>query len=96
MEDWAMFLNGFLELSSYPILADKGKVSAIEAKLKAEAEYEVYRKRQDAEFVSDFDRVVEETKRLESGERKRTTGRRSSEREPTPTAKPRKPRTRRS
>ena len=65
MADWAIFLNSFLELASYPILADKGRVSALEAKLKAEGEYEVYRRRQDAEFVSDFDRVVEETKRLE-------------------------------
>ena len=65
MSDWVTFLNSFLELSSYPILADKGKVSALEAKLKAEGEYEIYRKRQDAEFVSDFDRAVEETRRLE-------------------------------
>jgi hypothetical protein len=70
MADWASFLNSFLELSSYPILGDKGKVSALEAKLKAEAEYEVYRERQDAQFVSDFDRVVEEAKRLHSGEPK--------------------------
>jgi hypothetical protein len=65
MSDWVTFLNSFLELSSYPILADRGKVSALEAKLKAEGEYEIYRKRQDAEFISDFDRVVEETRRLE-------------------------------
>ena len=67
MDDWATFLNSFLELSSYPILADKGKVSALEAKLKAEGEYEIYRKRQDEEYVSDFDRVLQETKRLEGG-----------------------------
>jgi hypothetical protein len=60
-------LNSFLELSSYPILTDKGKVTALEAKLKAEGEYDVYRRRQDAEYVSDFDRVVQETKRLEGG-----------------------------
>jgi hypothetical protein len=65
MADWAGFLNRFLELSSYPILADKGKVSALEAKLKAEGEYDIYRKRQDVDFISDFDRVVEETRRLE-------------------------------
>ena len=65
MADWVGFLSGFLQLSSYPILADKGKVSALEAKLKAEGEYGTYRKRQDADFVSDFDRVVEETRRLE-------------------------------
>jgi len=67
MPDWAAFLNSFLELSSYPILPDKGKVTALEAKLKAESEYEVYRKRQDAEYVSDFDRVVLDTKRLRNG-----------------------------
>ena len=62
MADWATFLNSFLALSSYPILADKGKVSALEAKLKAEGEYEVYRQRQDAEYISDFDREI---KRIE-------------------------------
>ena len=68
MHDWATFLNGFLELSSYPILMDSGKVTALEAKLKAEGEYDVYRKRQDAEYLSDFDRVVKETRRLEGEE----------------------------
>ena len=62
MADWVTFLHSFLELSNYPILQDKGKVSALEAKLKAEGEYEVYRQRQDAEFLSDFDREI---KRLE-------------------------------
>ena len=47
----------------YPILQNKGKVSALEARLKAEGEYEVFRRRQDAEYVSDFDREV---KRIES------------------------------
>jgi len=62
MADWVSFLNGFLELSNYPILQDKGKVRALEAKLKAEGEYEIYRKRQDLEYISDFDREV---KRIE-------------------------------
>ena len=62
MADWVSFLNGFLELSNYPILQDKGKVGALEAKLKAEGEYEIYRKRQDLEYISDFDREV---KRIE-------------------------------
>ena len=77
MHDWASFLNSFLELSSYPILADKGKVTALEAKLKAEGEYDVYRKRQDAEYVSDFDRVLQETKRLGGGAKPKTIGPRS-------------------
>jgi hypothetical protein len=62
MADWVKFLNDFLTLSSYPVLEDKGKISALEAKLKAEGEYEVYRKRQDTEYVSDFDREI---KRIE-------------------------------
>ena len=62
MADWSKFLNDFLTLSSYPILADAGKISALEAKLKAEGEYEIYRKRQDIEYISDFDREI---KRLE-------------------------------
>ena len=59
MANWAGFLNSFLELSDYPLLLDHGKVSALEAKLKAEGEYEVYRQRQDAEFLSDFDKAIE-------------------------------------
>ena len=64
MADWIVFLNNFLELSSYPILEDKGKVSALEAKLKAETEYEQFRQQQDQEYISDFDREI---KRLEGG-----------------------------
>lgn len=62
MKDWAGFLNNFLELSNYPILTDKGKVSAHKAQLKAEEEYEVFRKQQDLAYCSDFD---EEVKRIE-------------------------------
>jgi hypothetical protein len=62
MADWTGFLHSFLELSNYPILQDKGKVSALEAKLKAESEFDVYRQRQDVEYLSDFDREI---KRLE-------------------------------
>jgi len=55
MEDWIKFLHQILELSNYPILEDKGKVSALEAKLKAEREYETYRVIQDKNYISDFD-----------------------------------------
>jgi hypothetical protein len=74
MSDWVTFLNGFIELSSYPILEDKGKVSALEAKLKAAGEYETYRQRQDVEYRSDFDRVVEETKRLQAEQKPKSLG----------------------
>jgi hypothetical protein len=58
MADWARFLDSFLELSDYPVLQDKGKITALEARLKAEGEYEIFRTRQDAEYVSDFDREI--------------------------------------
>lgn len=58
MEQWGKFLDGFLELSSYPILIDKGKVSALEARLKAYEEYDKFRVIQDREFLSDFDKEV--------------------------------------
>ncbi len=58
MEDWGEFLDNFLTLSNYPILEDKGKVSALEAKLKAEQEFEVFRVKQDKEYISDFDKEV--------------------------------------
>ena len=62
MDAWVKFLHDFLELSNYPILKDSGKVSALEAKLKAEQQYKIYRQQQDAEYISDFDREV---KRIE-------------------------------
>jgi hypothetical protein len=62
MTDWVAFLHSFLELSNYPILDNKGTVSALEAKLKAQQEYEVYRKRQDKEYISDFDREIKRLK----------------------------------
>ncbi len=58
MKEWVEFLDKFLALSEYPILLDKGKVSALEAKLKAEAEYERYRVIQDREYLSDFDKLL--------------------------------------
>ena len=66
MADWVTFLHSFLELSNYPILQDKGKVSALEAKLKAEGEYEVYRQQQDVNYISDFDREI---RRIQGQER---------------------------
>ena len=66
MKDWADYLDRFLELSDYPILLDKGKVSALEAKIKAEAEYDKYRVIQDREYLSDFDRFAKQL--LEEGE----------------------------
>lgn len=61
MKDWIGFLDRFLELSDYPILTHKGKISALEAKLKAESEYEKFRVLQDKIYESDFDKLVSKT-----------------------------------
>ena len=71
MQDWVNFLNQFLELSQYPILQDKGKVSALEAKLKAEQEYEAFRKIQDQYYLSDFDKEIKRIKRKDNKQGKR-------------------------
>lgn len=62
MADWTGFLHGFLELSNYPILQDQGRVSALEAKLKAEAQFDVYRQQQDVDYFSDFDLEIKRLK----------------------------------
>jgi len=62
MQDWISFLHQFLDLSSFPILKDKGKISALEAKLKAEQEYDKYRMIQDKNYESDFDKEIKRIK----------------------------------
>lgn len=58
MEDWSTFLNNFLQLSSYPILLDNGKISQLEAKIKAESEFDKFRIIQDRDYISDFDKEI--------------------------------------
>jgi len=58
MKEWSQFLNDFLKISKYPILKDKGKVTMLEAKLKAEQEYDKFRVIQDKDYESDFDREI--------------------------------------
>ncbi len=58
MEHWVRFLDNFLQLSEYPILTNKGKISMLEAKLKAEQEYDLFRVTQDKLYESDFDIAI--------------------------------------
>ena len=58
MKDWDVFLAQFLELTDYPILTNKGKISMLEAKLKAESEYDKFRVIQDKNYISDFDKEL--------------------------------------
>jgi hypothetical protein len=62
MQDWARFLDSFLQLSNYPILNDKGKITMLEAKLKAEMEFDKYRVVQDQHYESDFDKEIKKIK----------------------------------
>jgi hypothetical protein len=62
MKDWNVFLIKFLELSDSPILKDKGKITMLEAKLKAEMEYNKFRVIQDKEYESDFDKEIKKLK----------------------------------
>lgn len=58
MEDWAKRLDGFLEFNGNEILTDAGKISAEQAKLHAETEFEKYRIVQDRLFLSDYDKFL--------------------------------------
>ncbi len=58
MRDWADKLNAFLKFNEHEILTDAGKISHEVAMTLAMKEYEVYRKEQDKNYVSDFDREV--------------------------------------
>lgn len=58
MEDWAKRLDGFLEFNGNEILIGVGKISAEQAKLHAETEFEKYRIVQDRLFMSDYDKFL--------------------------------------
>ena len=56
MEQFAASVNEFLTFRKYQILPDKGRVSASQAKAKAESEYDIFNKTQ--RIDSDFDKQV--------------------------------------
>ena len=62
MDEWSEFMNNFLKLSNYPILIDNGKVTQLEAKLKAETEFDKFRIIQDQNYLSDFDKEIKKLK----------------------------------
>ena len=59
MQDWVDQTNQFLMNNRRKVLSGKGKVSHEVALKKAEKEYEVFRIKQDWEYISEFDREVE-------------------------------------
>ena len=65
MNDWETRLNEFLRIASdRELLKNAGSISAEMAKEHAETEFEKYRISQDRLFQSDFDILVEQTKKI--------------------------------
>ena len=58
MTDWVSRLDAFLQFNDYDVLKDAGNISATIAKQLAEKEYNKFRKVQDKNFESDFDKEV--------------------------------------
>lgn len=56
MEQFAASVNKFLTFNDYRILPDKGRISAAQAKAKAESEYDIFNKTQ--QIDSDFDKQI--------------------------------------
>ena len=70
MTVWEERLNGFLKLWDHEILKENGKISAEMAKIHAETEVEKYRVIQDRIYISDFDELLLNTKKLNKRENK--------------------------
>ncbi|PIP28030.1 MAG: cell filamentation protein Fic [Candidatus Moranbacteria bacterium CG23_combo_of_CG06-09_8_20_14_all_35_22] len=58
MKDWVEKLNAFIKFNEYEILMNAGKISHEVAEALALEQYEIYKKVQDKNYISDFDREV--------------------------------------
>lgn len=63
MEDWKTRLDGFLSLTGRQLLQGSGSVLMADAKAHAKSEYEKYRITQDRLYKSDFDKLIEESRK---------------------------------
>ena len=66
MNDWKNEVENALKVFHYEVLEGKGKISHKQAIDKAESEYEKYKLIQDKNYVSDFDKLLNETKEIEN------------------------------
>ena len=64
MKEWKEKLEVFLKINEYNILKDNGKIKREIADKLALDEYKKYRITQDQKYISDFDELIVETKRL--------------------------------
>ena len=55
-----------MKLFHYEVLEGKGKISHKQAIEKAESEYEKYKVIQDKNYISDFDKSLNEAKQIEN------------------------------
>ncbi len=62
MKDWIGKLDEYLTLLGKGVLKNAGRARAEEAEKKAEQEYEMYKRGQDKNYLSDFDRMVKKLK----------------------------------
>lgn len=65
MNDWKNEVENSLKVFHYEVLDGKGNISHKQAVEKAESEYEKYKIIQDKNYVSDFDKLLIETKEIE-------------------------------
>ena len=65
MEDWRVEVENALKVFHYEVLDGKGKISHKIAKDKAFNEYAKYKVIQDKNYISDFDKLLIETKKIE-------------------------------
>ena len=66
MNDWKNEVENALKVFHYEVLEGKGKISHKQAVEKAESEYEKYKVIQDKNYISDFDKLLNETKEIEN------------------------------
>lgn len=60
MQDWVDQTNRFLSNNRRKLLEGKGRISHEQAIEKAAKEYDIFRVRQDQEYISEFDKQTEE------------------------------------
>ena len=63
MSEWSQRLDGYLQFTGRDVLLNAGSVLASDAKAHAEEEYKKFRVVQDKLYKSDFDKLVEKTKK---------------------------------
>ena len=71
MQDWIKKLDEFLVISEKKLLHSAGKISAKQAENMALKEYEKYRREQDVNYISDFDREVKKIMKTEKVNKKK-------------------------